>query len=298
MTHIEQTYCTSKIVLMDTLCHSLLAKFVLWWVMSILSLAFNDHLIYIQIFFLIFFLDLITWILKSLQFWIFSSRAFFKWCLKLWVYWILILLFEWLDIVMNVHIFMPVMIGFIVFRDAISVLENLEAMWFTFIRPLRKFLQLNRNSFIQEKMRGISDIINVENDFIQMNNKYIPLIKKKQNRDMFFVKIRILEKFVCDIIELRTSDLETFKTQFSMLLGEVWLTIKDELWKNKFEKKYIDAFLARHYIRVSEYVIELNKLYFLEEKENTWNVKHLKNNIIQSTIRIIYKWISDNLDAN
>jgi len=70
-------------------------------------------------------------------------------------------------------------------------------------------------------MRGISDIINVENDFIQMNNKYIPLIKKKQNRDMFFVKIRILEKFVCDIIELRTSDLETFKTQFSMLLGEV-----------------------------------------------------------------------------
>lgn len=293
MGHIMGTTNNIFNYLSVTISQNWVYKLTLGAFFSLLDLAVHTHWALISAFFVCFFIDLITGMFKAFYFNIFSSRAFFKWASKLLVYGIFIAVFESIDIATWIDIFLPLILGFIIYTDAVSILENLEQVGVTSARPLRKILQMHRNKFIQDKLPFLSQLVDIERDIDRMKNVYIPMIPDKTNKRMFQTKIVILEKFLSDVSELDTTDLETFKSQFFMLLNNVWPSIEVELSKSNFNKQEIALFLSRHFKRVDQYKVEIDKLYKVEATD----VSHIKNNVLQATVRIMYAWISDNIEA-
>lgn len=283
-------------------------KFIFAGILWLLASWITIHWTLVDVFITLFILDLITWVIKASWFRIMNSRAFFKWCTKLLVYGLFIILWEAIDvtfinlsdemfieslfgITIPSHLFLTWVLSYIIYTDFVSILENIEALWFHQVRPIKSFLTKKKKQYVDDKLWIVSQI-NVDSDFQRMKTVFIPLIPSKNNRRMFEVKIWILEHFVKNIATLEVNEKETFLTQYEMLLNNVWHTLTTELHKNTFKGYEIDAFLKRHYVRVAEYKEEVDRII---KTETTWDT--LRNNIVQATIRIIYKWISDQIEA-
>lgn len=286
--------------LIDTLWNNFIYKFIISIFWIFLIQIYQENLLLIKLMIFCYIVDFILWIIKAIRFKIYSSRVLFRWATKMIIYWVMMMTALAVDkSLWDVNIFLPFIIMFIILTDASSIFENLEELWYKTPPFIWKILQIHKNKLIAEKFKAFywDDIlINVHEDFKQMKTVYIPSIKKEEIRNMFEMKIQILEDFTVRIAEIKTDDLKTFKLQFDLILKLTWEKLNDVLHKANFKEKEVENFLSRHRIRAKMYVEEVENIFKeakADEKVNT----QFKNNIIQATVRVVYKWISDNINA-
>lgn len=286
--------------LIDTLWNNFIYKFIISIFWIFLIQIYQENLLLIKLMIFCYIVDFILWIIKAIRFKIYSSRALFRWATKMIIYWVMMMTALAVDkSLWGVNIFLPFIIMFIVLTDASSIFENLEELWYKTPPFIWKILQVHKNKLIAEKFKAFywDDIlINVHEDFKQMKTVYIPSIKKDEIRKMFEMKIQILEDFTVRIAEIKTDDLKTFKLQFNLILKLTWEKLNDVLHKANFKEKEVENFLSRHRIRAKMYVEEVENI-FKEVKADEKVSTQFKNNIIQATVRVVYKWISDNINA-
>lgn len=284
--------------LQDTIMENFVMKFFVSIGTIFVSEIYLENPLLVKLVIFVYLADFALWLIKAIRFRIYSSRALFKWATKLIVYWIMLMTALAIDISLGWNLFLPFIITFIILTDASSIFENLEELWYQTPPFIWRVLQIHKNKMIAEKFKAIywDDIlIDIHEDFKQMKNVYIPNIKNPINRWMFEMKIWILEDFIVRIAELKIDDVRTFKIQFDLLLSVTWEKLEDVLKKTHYKTKDVEIFLWRHKSRAALYIKEVEKI-FDEAKDDEKASKQLKNNIIQASIRVVYKWISDNIN--
>jgi len=279
-----------------------LPKAILALVTSFISYIYAPNALYINAIMLIYLIDLILWIIKAIKYGIWSSSAFIRWAFKIIVYWILISLWFFIDLVLHTWwlVLWSIMV-FIVLTDAWSILENIEEIWYPVPEALKQLLKVHKDKFFYEKIKNYTwfDIKNrFENDLKQMTDIYIPLIKDKSVRKMFEVKIRHLITLILDIDRDNIDNCKVFKVKLGLMLNVTWQSIESDLRKRWFKNTEIKPFLDRHNKRVDELLEEIKHITNdYTECSTEQERKQRKDNILQAIIRIVYKWISDNINA-
>ena len=99
---------------------------------------------------LIYFIDLVTWTTMAIKNREFESRKFFMWCTKLLTYWIFMVIAVTVWQVLYVwNILLSWVFWFILVTDSISILENLEKLWYNTPTWLKKYLKVYNSNQIK-----------------------------------------------------------------------------------------------------------------------------------------------------
>lgn len=157
MTHLNYAITWTWVVVQHTFFQSVLPKLVVSFfsILTWLILDWNEFIIWSI--FLIYFIDLITGVWYALYSKDFQSRKLFAWCTKLLVYAIFMIiavsvwngLYIWNSLLSWIF-------GFILVTDSISIVENLEKLWYNTPFVLKKYLKdyqetLKNNKLDNEK---------------------------------------------------------------------------------------------------------------------------------------------------
>lgn len=142
MSHIDWAITWTWIIIQHTFLQNTLPKLIASFFSILLGLITNWNEFIIWCIFLIYFIDFFTGVWCALYNKEFQSRKFFMWCTKLLVYAIFMVI--WVSVWQSLNLWNALLswiFGFILITDSISILENLEKMWFTTPTWLKKYLK-------------------------------------------------------------------------------------------------------------------------------------------------------------
>ena len=130
-----------KVKSFAAICMLLVDKIIVW----------NELLI--TLIFMLYFLDLLIWIILAIRKREFEKEKFFMWVSKLLIYWIFILIWVSLDEALySWIIFTSSIFAFIIVTDALSILTNLTALWYNTPVFLKNYLTSYKNNLdVQNK---------------------------------------------------------------------------------------------------------------------------------------------------
>lgn len=129
MAHIESTWMAINGCVKNTFIDWFTIKAITWIFWWIIWLITDWHEILILMIFILYFVDLITWVIKAVKNKDFQSAKFFVWATKILAYGIFA--FIWVSLDQALHtwsLFLWTVFAFIVLTDAISILENLTEL--------------------------------------------------------------------------------------------------------------------------------------------------------------------------
>ena len=146
---------------------------------------------FLSVVFLLFTLDFITWAWRSAKKSDFSSRGLRQWASKFTYYIIVITVARSVDIVWGLPIATSFILTFLLFSDAISILENFHELGFNVPIGLIKFLKIKKreveNKFIADIGETLDDMLwtkDENNKFLWLNNAIAhKLLRVKNFRD-------------------------------------------------------------------------------------------------------------------
>ena len=146
MAHIDGVVTWTWTVIQHTFFQNWLVKLTTSFFTILLWLITNWNEFIIWSIFLIYFIDLFTWVWCAIYNRNFQSRKFFMWCTKLLVYWIFMVI--GVTVWQTLHIWNALLSSifwFILVTDSISIIENLEKLWYNTPFVLKKYLKDYQN---------------------------------------------------------------------------------------------------------------------------------------------------------
>jgi phage-related holin len=150
MAHLDSVIIWTWALIKSTFSWNLFTKFSISFITMLIWFITEWNWFIIWCIFMIYLIDLFTWVWKALYLWEFESRKFFMWCTKLLIYWIFMVisvsvwqvLFIWNSLLSWVF-------WFILITDSISILENLELLWYNTPTWLKKYLKVYNDNQIK-----------------------------------------------------------------------------------------------------------------------------------------------------
>jgi len=158
MSHVEAVMAWTGAIIKTTFATNIIPKVitsfftVLYWII----VNWNETIVWLI--FLLYWIDLLTWVASALYRREFESRKFFMWCTKLLVYgifasiWVALWQTLWMW-----NVFLSGIFSFILITDSISILENLDKLWYATPVFLNRYLRvakenLERKYLTEEKI--------------------------------------------------------------------------------------------------------------------------------------------------
>ena len=253
----------------------------------------DKHLLALII--LVYIVDMFTGSVKALSVHNFSSRRFFRGLMKLWVYGILMVLAFGLDaVILDQHIFTNLMIAFIVINDAISILENLNELWFQTPLFLQQFLKSYSERFITSKLQSIDSTAFKSTDYLadvkDILKTYIPKIKDENLQKMMQIKVAQWAVTIQRIQAIDPNDFDIFKRKFILLVSEALKDIDSMLEREWFTQDIIQQFNDKQNPSVQKFIVWIDWTINSDELNSWWtNAEMKKNSILKELILIIYQ---------
>ena len=142
MAHIDMALTWTWQVIQHTFFQDTLSKLVVSFFSILIWLILDWNEFIIWAIFLIYCIDLVTGVSCAIIKKNFQSREFFKWLTKLLTYWIFMVIA--VSVWKSLYIWNSLLswvFGFILITDSISILENLEKIWFNTPYWLKFFLK-------------------------------------------------------------------------------------------------------------------------------------------------------------
>lgn len=276
----------------QVLIDNFLLKFIWWLFTAYLSFVYVWHEQLFHIIITLFIIDWILWTTKALQHRVFNSRLFFKWVFKLIAYGILLYVWYSLDLALWMSIFLWVTFSFIAVTDISSILENLDEMGIPIPLWIRKVLSVHKDKFFTDRIKALTgmDINDKYQDDLKMIDKYIHNIPNKDKREMFEIKIVYLRRIVNELIDMKPNEIRTFELKIDLLFKNTWAELERKIKECGKDEEIIEAFWKSHIARFVQLTKELEDvLHDTKEKD----LCQVKQNVIQTIIRIIYKNVAD-----
>ena len=146
MAHMETTWTAINSCIKNTFLDWFIFKAIAWTFWWIIWLITDWHEILILMIFILYFIDLLTWVFKVVKKRSFKSAKFFIWASKILIYGIFALI--WVSLDQSLHtwsLFLWTVFAFIVLTDAISILENLTELGYKTPVFLVSFLKVYKN---------------------------------------------------------------------------------------------------------------------------------------------------------
>ncbi len=260
----------------------------------------DKHLLMIIV--VIYVADMVTGSTKALMVHNFSSRRFFRWLLKLGVYWILLLVAFGLDaVILDQHIFTSITIAFIVINDAVSILENLNELWFQTPLFLQKFLKNYSERFIASKLQSIDATAFQSTDYLadvkDILKTYIPKIKDEQLQKMMKIKVAQWTVTIQRIQAIDPADFDIFKRKFILHVSETLKDIDSILEREWFSNDVIQTFNDKQNPSVQNFIVWLDwKTSSDYLNTEGANAELTKNSLLKELVLIIYQATTEALN--
>lgn len=143
MSHTEAVIAWTWAIIKNTFATNLISKWIASFFTVLYGIIVNWNETIVWLIFLLYFIDLLTWVASAIYKREFESRKFFMWCTKLLVYgifasiWVALGQTLWLG-----NIFLSGIFSFILITDSISILENLDKLWYATPVFLKKYLKV------------------------------------------------------------------------------------------------------------------------------------------------------------
>lgn len=172
MSHIELVVTGTWAIITKTFATNLIPKAVTSFFTVFYGLIVTGNETIIGAIFLLYFIDLFTWVSAALYNREWESRKFFMWCTKLLIYWIFAAI--WVSLWEALYLwnfFLSGIFAFIVITDSSSILENLEKLWYHTPIFISKYLKVAQKNLERRYTDSITnDIIIDENKTEQWDN--------------------------------------------------------------------------------------------------------------------------------
>ena len=279
-----------------TLINNFIIKFIWWMIAWYISMVYTWNEELFKIIIVLFVIDWILWVLKAYKNNLFNSKAFFQWAFKISAYWILLYLWYAMDKMMPFEVFLWGIFSFIALTDISSIFENLEELWIPVPKWIVRFLSIHKDKLILWKIKQVTwlDLSNKFLDDLKQIDKYIENIPDKDNRELFKVKIVYLKRIIVDIIDWEYNDIHTMKSKIDLSFKYTWTELDRAVHSQDKSKQVLDKFWASHMKRFKQLVNEIHYIFEnASEEPNKKELKQIKENVIQTIIRILYKNVSD-----
>ena len=151
MAHIETTWAAVCSCVKHTFLDNIWFKVIAWTFWWVIWLITDWHEILILMIFFLYFIDLLTWIFKTIKRKNFQSAKFFIGASKILIYGIFALIWVSLDQALHTwSLFLWTVFAFIVLTDAISILENLTELGYKTPVFIVRFLEAYRNKMEED----------------------------------------------------------------------------------------------------------------------------------------------------
>lgn len=158
--------------LIDIFTQNLFVKFITSSVLIVFWMFYNWNEDIIKWILIIYFLDMIFWVARAIKLKQFSSKEFFKWICKIIVYFTLMAIGSLLDKVLNLWcLVLTSVFSFLIITDSISILENLQLLWFNVPTFLVKYLKVTRENLEKRFLKNE----------VPLNKQDMKNIEEKQN---------------------------------------------------------------------------------------------------------------------
>ena len=284
--------------LKEFLFENVIIKFIVWIWTGYMTAVYiwNEELFHIIV--ILFIIDWVLWTMKAIKHSLFTSHWFFRWIYKVLALSILLYLWYSLDTVLPYDFALSLMFAFIVITDVSSILENLEDIWVEVPSFLRRALSIHKHKIFTDQVRKITwyDISNKYLDDLNQLDVYINNIPNPVAKKLFKVKIIYLRRIISQLIDKEIHDIKTFKFQIDLLFKNVGWELERAIKGSWEAQECIDKFWESHSERFKQLVWEIDLIvnwYIDNEDISEEEYKQIKDNILQTIIRVVYRNISD-----
>lgn len=244
--------------------NNFIAKFIIACCAVVFNVVFIEtNPLMIKLIIVIYLIDLVSWVWLALYLKRLSSYWFFKWLFKLWIYWVLIIIWHSVDTALwTWTVVKSWIISFIIITDSISILENLDWLWFDVPVFFLKYLRAAR--------------IKVEKTFLEnIHENMEDLMRAKDKNDKFtYVNKSICEK----LLKIKEPMEAIWKKDIDFVSNEFWeicqnsdnITKKNYKEKNQRSSRFIEREIWKNQV---ELWLDVIKTVITDSKWNiTWTI--------------------------
>lgn len=224
--------------------------------------------------------------------------------MKLGVYGALLLIAFALDIViLEQHIFTSIMIAFILINDSISILENLNELWFQTPIFLQKFLKSYTEKYFKDKLKLVDQTAFQSVDYLSDINDilvtYIPKIKNPQLQSVMKIKVEQWSIAIQQIQQIDIIDFEIFKSKFILIVSETLKEIDWLLERQWISNELIQKFADIQNPSVKEFIAWLDWQTNSKELESeNSDPEIIKNSLLKQLLLIVYQATTEVLNES
>lgn len=158
MSHSEAVITWTWAIIKATFATNLIPKWIASFFTVLYGIIVNWNETIVWLIFLLYFIDLFTWVASAIYRREFESRKFFMGCTKLLVYGIFAAIGVALGQTLGLgNVFLSGIFSFILITDSISILENLDKLWYATPVFLKKYLKVAQENLEKKYLPNETD---------------------------------------------------------------------------------------------------------------------------------------------
>ena len=155
MSNIESVAIWTGTVVAKVFATNIWLKSYTWLFAWMLWMIINGNEMLIFMIIILYMIDFVLWVISALYNRVFSSARFFMWATKLLVYWVFMVVWVSLwEALWLWNFFLSGIMAFCVITDSVSILENLEHLWFNTPMFLKKYLLAAQDNLEKKYMNN------------------------------------------------------------------------------------------------------------------------------------------------